>query len=72
MLQRVLAEPWWMAGLTQTDRISLTSLLWGRVSPKGAFYLKMAIWLDLDVRTPSEPDALHKGHPVTSALRCRR
>jgi len=50
MLQRVLAEPGWMARMTPADRRGLTPLLWGHVSPYGTFDLDMGIRLDLDVR----------------------
>jgi hypothetical protein len=50
MLQRVLADPGWMARMTRADRLGLTPLLWGHVSPYGAFDLDMASRLDLDVR----------------------
>jgi TnpA family transposase len=50
MLQRVLADPGWLARMTPADRRGLTPLLWGHVSPYGAFDLDMASRLDLDVR----------------------
>jgi hypothetical protein len=50
MLQRVLAEPAWMARMTPADRRGLTPLVWGHVSPYGAFDLDMARRLDLDLR----------------------
>jgi TnpA family transposase len=50
MLQRVLADPGWMGRMTPADRRGLTPLLWGHVSPYGAFDLDMASRLDLDVR----------------------
>ena len=49
MLQRVLAEPAWMARMTPADRRGLTPLVWGHVSPYGAFDLDMARRLDLDL-----------------------
>ncbi len=50
MLQRVLAEPDWMARMSPADRRGLTPLMWGHVSPYGTFDLDMASRLDLDVR----------------------
>ena len=50
MLQRVLAEPAWMARMTSADMRGLTPLVWSHVSPYGAFDLDMATQLDLDVR----------------------
>jgi len=49
MLQRVLSEPEWMARMTSAGRRSLTPLVWGHVSPYGAFDLDMEQRLDLDV-----------------------
>lgn len=49
MLQRVLAEPAWMARMTPADVRGLTPLVWGHVSPYGAFDLDMEQRLDLDV-----------------------
>ena len=49
MLQRVLAEPAWLARLTPADRRGLTPLVWGHVSPHGAFDLDMEQRLDLDL-----------------------
>ena len=43
MLQRVLAEPAWMARMTPADVRGLTPLVWGHVSPYGAFDLDMVI-----------------------------
>ncbi len=40
-LQRVLAEPAWMARMTPADARALTPLVWGHVSPYGAFDLDM-------------------------------
>src|SRR4051812_31509868 len=51
MLQRVLSEPEWMARMTSADRRGLTPLVWGHVSPYGAFDLDMEQRLDLDVLT---------------------
>ena len=50
MLQRVLAEPAWMARMTSADARGLTPLVWSDVSPCGAFDLDMEQRLDLDVR----------------------
>ena len=49
MLQRVLSEPEWMARMTSAGRRGLTPLVWGHVSPYGAFDLDMEQRLDLDV-----------------------
>lgn len=49
MLQRVLAEPTWLARMTPADRRGLTPLVWGHVSPYGAFDLDMERRLDLDL-----------------------
>ena len=48
MIQRVLAEPAWMARMTPADARGLTPLVWGHVSPYGAFDLDMEQRLDLD------------------------
>lgn len=50
MLQRVLAEPAWRARMTAADIRGLTPLVWGHVSPYGAFDLDMDRRLDLDLR----------------------
>jgi TnpA family transposase len=50
MLQRVLAEPAWAARMTPTDRRALTPLVWGHVSPYGAFDLELEQRLDLELR----------------------
>lgn len=50
MLQRVLAEPAWRARMTDADRRGLTPLVWGHVSPYGAFDLDMDARLDIDQR----------------------
>jgi TnpA family transposase len=50
MLQRVLAEPAWMARMTPADARGLTPLVWGHVSPYGAFDLDMEQRLDLELR----------------------
>ncbi len=50
MLQRVLAEPAWMARMTSADIRGLTPLIWGHVSPYGTFDLDMEARLDLDWR----------------------
>ena len=49
MLQRVLSEPEWMARMTSAGRRGLTPLVWGHISPYGAFDLDMEQRLDLDV-----------------------
>lgn len=49
MLQRVLVEPTWLDRLTPADKRGLTPLVWGHVSPYGAFDLDMEQRLDLDV-----------------------
>jgi hypothetical protein len=48
MLQRVLAEPEWMARMTPADRRGLTPLVWSHVSPYGAFDVDIEQRLDLD------------------------
>jgi TnpA family transposase len=53
MLQRVLAEPAWMARLTPADARALTPLVWGHVSPYGAFDLDLEQRLDLDALAPA-------------------
>ncbi len=50
MLQRVLAEPAWMARMTPADVRALTPLVWGHVSPYGTFDLDMDARLDIDER----------------------
>ena len=50
MLQRVLAEPAWRARMTEADMRGLTPLVWGHVSPYGAFDLDMDHRLDLEIR----------------------
>ena len=50
MLQRVLAEPAWMARMTPADVRGLTPLVWGHVSPYGTFDLDMERRLDLGPR----------------------
>jgi TnpA family transposase len=50
MLQRVLAEPAWMARMTPADARGLTPLVWGHVSPYGTFDLAMEQRLDLELR----------------------
>ncbi len=49
MLQRVLAEPAWIARMTPADARALTPLVWGHVSPYGAFDLDLEQRLDLDM-----------------------
>ncbi len=51
MLQRVLAEPAWMERMMPADLRALTPLVWGHVSPYGAFDLDMKQRLDLDILT---------------------
>jgi TnpA family transposase len=48
MLQRVLTEPAWAARMTPADARALTPLVWGHVSPYGAFDLDLEQRLDLD------------------------
>ena len=50
MLQRVLAEPAWLARMTPADARGLTPLVWGHVSPYGTFDLDMEQRLDLELR----------------------
>jgi Resolvase, N terminal domain/Tn3 transposase DDE domain len=50
MLQRVLAEPAWMARMTPADMRGLMPLLWGHVSPYGTFDLDMEARFGLDWR----------------------
>ena len=50
MLQRVLAEPAWMARLMPADVRGLTPLAWGHVSPYGTFDLDLGQRLDLEPR----------------------
>ena len=50
MLQRVLAESAWVARMTPADARGLTPLVWGHVSPYGAFDLDMEQRLDLDLQ----------------------
>jgi TnpA family transposase len=50
MLQRVLAEPAWLARMTPADSRGLTPLVWSHVSPYGAFDLDMEQRLDLDLQ----------------------
>jgi Tn3 transposase DDE domain len=50
MLQRVLAEAAWRSRMTQADSRGLTPLVWGHVSPYGAFDLDMDRRLDLELR----------------------
>src|SRR3954453_19911073 len=49
MLQRVLAEAVWMGGMMPANPWALTPLVWGHVSPYGAFELDMKQRLDLDI-----------------------
>ena len=50
MLQRVPAEPAWRFRMTQADIRGLTPLVWGHVSPYGAFDLDMDRRLDLELK----------------------
>ena len=50
MLQRVLAEPAWLAHMTPADARALTPLVWAHVSPYGTFDLDMERRLDLELR----------------------
>jgi Tn3 transposase DDE domain len=50
MLQRMLTEPAWRARMTEADMRGLTPLVWGHVSPYGAFDLDMHHRLDLEIR----------------------
>src|SRR5271166_2587367 len=50
MLQRVLAEGRWRERMTEADVRGLTPLVWGHVSPYGAFDLDMEQRLDLELR----------------------
>jgi TnpA family transposase len=47
MLQRVLAEPAWLARMTEADMRGLSPLIYGHVSPYGAFELDLEQRLDL-------------------------
>ena len=48
MLQRVLTEPVWMAGMTTDDLCGLTPLIYTHVNPYGTFSLNLAERLALD------------------------
>lgn len=50
MLQRVLAESRWRERMTAADLRGLTPLVWGHVSPYGAFDLDMDRRLDIEVK----------------------
>jgi TnpA family transposase len=50
MLQRVLAESRWRERMTAPDLRGLTPLVWGHVSPYGAFDLDMKQRLDIELR----------------------
>jgi hypothetical protein len=50
MLQRVLAEGRWHERMTEADVRGLMPLVWGHVSPYGAFDLDMEQRLDLELR----------------------
>ncbi len=51
MIQRVLAEPAWMARMGPDERRGLTPLGWGHVNPYGTFHLDMTARLPLDTPT---------------------
>lgn len=51
MIQRVLAEPAWMARMGPDERRGLTPLGWGHVNPYGKFHLDMTARLPLDAPT---------------------
>ncbi len=51
MIQRVLAEPAWMARMGPDERRGLTPLGWGHVNPYGTFHLDMTARLPLDAPT---------------------
>ena len=51
MIQRVLAEPAWMARMGPYERHGLTPLGWGHVNPYGTFRLDMSARLPLDMPT---------------------
>jgi len=67
MLQRVLAEPEWMARMTLADRRSLTPLLWGHVSPNGTFSLHMDTRLDMNSGKPHERGVTRRTGPHAAA-----
>jgi len=48
MLQRVLTEPAWMAGMTTDDLRGLTPLIYTHVNPYGTFSMDLAERLALD------------------------
>jgi TnpA family transposase len=50
MLQRVLVESRWRERMTAPDLRGLTPLVWGHVSPYGAFDLDMKQRLDIELR----------------------
>ena len=51
LLQRILTEPAWRAGLSDDDRRALTPLFWAHVNPYGRFRLDMETYLDLEPPT---------------------
>jgi hypothetical protein len=57
MIQRVLAEPAWMARMGPDERRGLTPLGWGHVNPYGTFHLDMTARLPLDLPTPAADPA---------------
>jgi len=48
MIQRVLAEPVWLAGMTPEDLRGLTPLIYAHINPYGTFRLDLAERLALD------------------------
>jgi TnpA family transposase len=63
MIQRVLSDPAWEERLTADDLRGLTPLIYGHISPYGAFLLDMHTRLDLE--RPEE--AMHAGHEQGAA-----
>jgi TnpA family transposase len=57
MIQRVLAEPAWMARMGPDERRGLTPLGWGHVNPYGTFHLDMTARLPLDLPTSAADPA---------------
>ena len=68
MLQRVLAEPAWRVRMTEADMRGLTPLVWGHVSPYGAFDLDM--WSTARSRDQASrmSRSLQKAHFVKNVL----
>ena len=48
MLQRVLADPAWLACMTPADWRGLTPLIYAHINPYGVFFLDLDQRLDLD------------------------